>query len=289
MFEKLSQIDRGRLAGVIRRLSALGDEYFEITIENIASLVSQAPKANDVSACARAFLRAIAERSPFAGAVAEFDFDVDRPLAFATTRSQLQYLCNYLCDNTWIAITFPGNTDALTPLALRNIWQRTPQSDLRFMLTPAGWEIAQQRPRVDSDKAFVAMWFDPAVQDGFAHGIYPAIRNDCGFRPVRIDAEEYNGDIVDQVLAEIRESRFVVADLTGHRNGVYFEAGFAMGLDIPVIWTCKSDEGRGTHFDAEHFNQIRWDTPEDLRKKLQARIRATIGRGPLAPETLVES
>ena len=33
-------------------------------------------------------------------------------------------------------------------------------------------------------------------------------------------------------MAEIRRSRFVVADYTGQVNGVYFEAGFALGLGL---------------------------------------------------------
>ena len=50
--------------------------------------------------------------------------------------------------------------------------------------------------------------------------------------------------MVDRILAEIRKSKFVVADFTscgeciacdkcehiGARGGVYFEAGFALGL-----------------------------------------------------------
>jgi len=37
------------------------------------------------------------------------------------------------------------------------------------------------------------------------------------------------------------ECRFIVADFTGQRGGVYFEAGYALGLRKPVIWTCKRD------------------------------------------------
>jgi hypothetical protein len=43
-------------------------------------------------------------------------------------------------------------------------------------------------------------------------------------------------------MAEIRRSRFVVADYTGQRNGVYFEAGFGLGLGLVVIPTCRADE-----------------------------------------------
>jgi len=58
-------------------------------------------------------------------------------------------------------------------------------------------------------------------------GLQPAIV-DAGYRPLRIDNAQFNGNIVDRLMTEIRESRFVVVDLTGHRRGVYFEAGLAL-------------------------------------------------------------
>ena len=79
------------------------------------------------------------------------------------------------------------------------------------------------------------------MDDAFTNGLKAAIEDDCHYRCRRIDAKEYNGDVVDELMAEIRESRFVVCDLTEHRNGVYFEGGFAMGLEIPTIWTCRED------------------------------------------------
>jgi hypothetical protein len=63
----------------------------------------------------------------------------------------------------------------------------------------------------------------------------------AGYRPMRIDGHEYIGGIMDEIIARIRESRFVVADLTHNRGGVYYEAGFAFGLGIPVIPTCRND------------------------------------------------
>lgn len=55
--------------------------------------------------------------------------------------------------------------------------------------------------------------------------------------------------IDDKILAEIRRSGLLVADFTGHRQGVYFEAGFALGLDVPVIWCCREDEIEKAHFE----------------------------------------
>ena len=48
---------------------------------------------------------------------------------------------------------------------------------------------------------------------------------------------EHVENINDKMLADIRRAQFVVADFTHHPNGVYFEAGFALGLAKLVIWT----------------------------------------------------
>jgi hypothetical protein len=48
----------------------------------------------------------------------------------------------------------------------------------------------------------------------------------------------------------------MVADFTGHRGGVYFEAGDGLGLGIPAIWTCRYDELKKSHFDMRQFNYI---------------------------------
>ena len=63
-------------------------------------------------------------------------------------------------------------------------------------------------------------------------------------------------------------------------NGVYFEAGFAQGLGLKVIWTCHEDHVKDLHFDTRQENHITWENPEDLREKLKNRIRAVIGFGP---------
>jgi nucleoside 2-deoxyribosyltransferase len=55
--------------------------------------------------------------------------------------------------------------------------------------------------------------------------------------PVRVDFVEHNEQICDKIVAEIRTCQFLVADVTLQRAGVYFEAGFAMGLGRLVART----------------------------------------------------
>jgi nucleoside 2-deoxyribosyltransferase len=73
----------------------------------------------------------------------------------------------------------------------------------------------------------------------------------------------------------------LVADYTNVNNGVYFEAGFAVGLGIPVIGTCRSNHFDKIHFDIKHINTIKWVSPAQLASDLAKRIAAVIGDGPL--------
>ena len=105
-----------------------------------------------------------------------------------------------------------------------------------------------------------------------------------GYRAMRIDKKEHNNKIDDEIIAEIKRSKFLVADFShgknGIRRGVYYEAGFAHGLGIPVIFTCcKNDESK-LHFDTRQFNHIIWKNAEDLKKQLKDRIGATLGDSP---------
>lgn len=141
-------------------------------------------------------------------------------------------------------------------------------------------EMKKQNPL--TKQGFVAMWFDDVMMKTFEDYIATGIE-EAGYQPFIIPMKEHNDDITDHIIAEIRRSKFVVADFTGHRGGVYFEAGFAYGLGLPVIWTCREDwfnppgdETRKIHFDIDHYNFIVWKDGEDLKQKLINRIRATV-------------
>ena len=184
----------------------------------------------------------------------------------------------------------------LTSSAIERGWleeERQNGVDAYQFLTTTGVQRLEEleTKAVDSEQAFVAMWFDESVKEAYEKGIEPAIR-DAGYKPLRIDKKEFNNKIDDQIIAEIRRSRFVVCDFTCElieydgkqrafpRGGVYYEAGFAQGLGIPVIWMCRTDHIEHVHFDTRQFNHITWDTSEDLREKLRNRIGAVIGDGP---------
>ena len=133
-----------------------------------------------------------------------------------------------------------------------------------------------------SNQAFVAMWFDESMEDAYEMGIAPAIQG-TGYEPLRIDRKEHNNRIDAQVFTEINRSRFLVADFTngnsGARGGVYFEAGYALGRNIPVIFTCRASSFEDVHFDTRQYNHIVWETPDELMDRLAQRIAETLNDG----------
>lgn len=155
----------------------------------------------------------------------------------------------------------------------------------KLILRPPGYArlAALDSSGASSSQAFVAMWFDQSMSDAYEKGIAPAIR-EAGYEPMRIDQKNHNNKIDDEIIAEIKRSRFVVADFTqgdgGARGGVYYEAGFAHGLSMPVIFTCRADALDNVHFDTRQYNHIAWEDIDALKKQLAQRISATIGDGP---------
>ena len=168
-------------------------------------------------------------------------------------------------------------------------WLKKPHREMKdkFILTVEGYARLAELDNVatDSSQGFVAMWFDDSMKDTYEIGIRPGIE-DAGYEARRIDRIEHINKIDDEIIAEIRRSRFVVADFThgdtGARGGVYYEAGFAHGLNIPVIFTCREDILMDIHFDTRQYNHIAWDSGklEEFRKELADRISAVIGDGP---------
>ncbi|MEP6737098.1 MAG: hypothetical protein ABJA70_16360, partial [Chryseolinea sp.] len=82
--------------------------------------------------------------------------------------------------------------------------------------------------------------------------------------------------INDEIIAGLRKCKFCIADFSYHRNGVYFEAGFALGQKKPVIYSCMKEEFAKAHFDIKPLQHIIYDTPDELRDKLISKIQAWI-------------
>jgi hypothetical protein len=151
-------------------------------------------------------------------------------------------------------------------------------------LTISGWDYYEiiQRTNPASHLAFMAMKFGDAQTDLVYRDHFKIAVVQVGFDLRRLDEGQRAGLIDDRLRVEIRQSRFLIADLTHHNNGAYWEAGYAEGLGKPVIYTCRrdvfNDKSRGTHFDTNHHLTVVWapDNLADAVEELKATIRATL-------------
>lgn len=161
----------------------------------------------------------------------------------------------------------------------------------QLRVTPSGWNrIGDLRRGLESSKpwqVFVAMPFEDSLKPAFDEGIDKALKS-LGYEALRVDVRPKTGDIPARILAEIRNSSFIIADFTLQNRGVYFEAGFAEGIEKPIIFTCRKDcfnlsskkDTHRPHFDLRNRYFILWSDPQELYQVLVDRVGGFFGRAP---------
>ena len=272
MVQNLSNDEKFRLTISLVEQRRWGDKCPEIYSTNLDTMLDiQVPEIPDR---ANSLLRYLASENRLLGQTTNFSEinhsgTKEELLAWTASREghEIAALAEYCSEEGWIK-------------------HRTADSGAHhsMYLKPSGYYHLKglDKPNSESNQAFVAMWFGSALDNIYDEGIKPAVEA-SGYKPFRIDRKPHNNNIVNEIIAEIRRSRFLIADFThdesGIRGGVYYEAGFAHGLGLPVIFTCR--KGTNVHFDTDQLFRIIWDDAKDLTNKLKNHISATIGDGPL--------
>ncbi len=257
--------DTGLVLSSLARERTTAGERLSLTVANHKELASTAPPPLGYSETIDRVLLAFADACRYPGSF--------------TGAMEIEPLAARFC---LPSTAFADLVQLLSTDGLLNVASRDALS-VGVGLTPKGWERVDRLQSVGprSRHAFVAMWFDEQVKAAFDDGIRPALV-ECGFEsPFRVDELEpsrpalHEPRIDDRIIARIRRARIVIADVTGARPAVYYEAGFAAALGIPVIWCCRRDkEMTDMCFDTRQFEHILWDSPDQLKDSLVQKIRA---------------
>jgi len=208
---------------------------------------AEAHKHTSWQAKVEKLLRVIEKRTKEHGLATVVRSESDYPLIDAADQDAVRYFLDYLeADRQFIKCG--DNRQIVT-------------------LTPKGWDYLDPGSGGGGipGRVFVAMSFDPSLNDAYRLGIKPAIETDCDLEARRVDKITHNQKICDRILVEIRRCQFVVADYTLHRGGVYFEDGFAMGLGREVVRTCREDDLKNAHFDTRQYPHVTWSDIDSLR------------------------
>ena len=139
-------------------------------------------------------------------------------------------------------------------------------------------------PITKRNQIFVAMMFSGETVSTYEQVYKPVIQM-LNYSAMRIDEKQFNGSIIGEITTEITDSVALIADLTGNRGGVYYEAGIARGLQlcnhpIKLILTCKRSffDDKKVHFDVSGDNIVLYDSDEDLRQKLLKRLQVVLDK-----------
>ena len=235
----------------------------DTNVEQLADSVSEIPLVEQFDR----LLFAVCERTPRFGSISTFSYETDWPLIRARDWNEVLAMLKalkgdgYLVGDGRDGMFFP-------PTPTRKAFER--YSEMRN----AG-PMSQQ--------AFVAMAFAPEYDATWLSIIKLGIIA-AKYRPYRVDQKEHADKVDDLIMSEIRRSKFLVADFSGQRGGVYFEAGFAQGLGRPAIWMCRDEEKEKLHFDTRQYNHILYIDATDAQKKLRNRIVAILGEGSYVPD-----
>ena len=146
-----------------------------------------------------------------------------------------------------------------------------------FIILPAGWKRIDelQKNQTNNKQAFVAMCFtkkNKKLREAIRIGI-----ENAGYIPRFIDEKIHNNQIVPEILYEIKQSKFLIAEFSDNNNGAYYEAGYAAGLGKEVIHICNEDKFKEQgHFDIKQKSTILYNSISEISEALEKHIIATI-------------
>lgn len=252
------------LSGWLRERTLLGIEIPMLTSSFLEEVIKTLPSYSPLEKQNK-LLKAIELLTAYPGREVVLIPECEVSLAWAQNKEEFKYYLKSLMDRGLIEIANSEKRSLSDPL-------------YPMVVTAAGWEHLEKDETnlTAKTQGFVAMSFDKALLPVYENAIAPAIES-TGYRPYRVDSKPHIERIDAKIIAEIKNSRFIVADVTQQKAGVYYEAGFAHGLRIPVIWCVRRDDLDNVHFDTRQYNHILWETEEELKVKLRDVILATIG------------
>lgn len=131
------------------------------------------------------------------------------------------------------------------------------------------------------DKCFIIQPFDGGQFDKrYADIIKPTIEK-VGLEAYRVD-EDHNSSIpINDIEDGIKNSLICLADITLDNPNVWYELGYAISANKPVVMICSKDRKTKFPFDVQHRTIIEYSTesPQDfdrLKLNIEKRINALL-------------
>ena len=120
--------------------------------------------------------------------------------------------------------------------------------------------------------------FDKRYEDTFA----PAIKA-AGLEPYRVDRDPSTVIPIEQIEEGIRRADICLADISTNNPNVWFELGFAIAANKPVVLICEHQPDHHFPFDVQHRAIITYKTEsardfENLKEQITKRLEAAMAK-----------
>ncbi|PYI52169.1 hypothetical protein [Paenibacillus flagellatus] len=142
-----------------------------------------------------------------------------------------------------------------------------------FRLTESGWrEAAAKAEGRRLKRCAVVVRHRDGMRGEWAETVFPRLEQ-CGFLPSYVEYTP-TGKLGDDALQSIADSKLLIADLSGASPDAYLAAGYALGLDVPVVCTVQRGDADRLPVQSGHLRPIVWEQAAGLADMLQHRLTA---------------
>lgn len=123
----------------------------------------------------------------------------------------------------------------------------------------------------ETPECFVVMQFTEEFNDLYRDVIKPTCAN-FGYKVTRADDSYTSGLIIEDITRAIREASLIIADITPDNPNVFYEVGYAHGINKPTI--LLSDRARQKlPFDVSGFRTLFYDNTIGGKSEVEERLK----------------
>ncbi len=144
------------------------------------------------------------------------------------------------------------------------------------------------------DTCFIIQPFDGGKFDKRYNDIIKPTIEKVGLEPYRVDEDHHSNIPINDIEDGIKNALICLADITMDNPNVWYELGFAISANKPVIMICSKDRETKFPFDVQHRTIIRYSTesPQDfdkLKNDIENRANAILQKREILSKVSSES
>lgn len=180
-----------------------------------------------------------------------------------------KHLLNISLEGSLLSLKFNG-----VKVLQANFPYNLPQSQVGIWCADTN-EICIHNFTVDSKKpkAFIVMQFTSPYNEIY-HDVIDRICKSKDVEAIRVDDSYGPGLIIADIKRYIMESTLIIADITPDNPNVYYEVGYAHGLNKPTILI--AEKGRSLPFDVSPFRTLFYENSIGGKMKLEEGLQEHI-------------